>query len=142
MRGGQNRKEIQYIINENGCHICTSHATDTSGYPVIMRNKKLYHISRYLWEQKYGPIPEKMEVCHKCNTPACINVDHLELDTHQKNIDYKVACNRQLKGENIPIHKLTEKQVLQIRKEIGNKYGIDHSTVNRIKSKKIWKHLL
>ena len=139
MRGGQNRKEIQYIINENGCHICTSHATDTSGYPVIMRNKKLYHISRYLWEQKYGPIPEKMEVCHKCNTPVCINVEHFELGTHKYNIGMSA------KGENHYASKLTEKDVLDIRKatdtnkEIAKKYGISSSHVCNIRNRKKWK---
>src|SRR5208337_3746273 len=88
-------KKIEYIVNENGCHICTSHYCDSRGYPIIQRNK---HMSRYLWEEKHGPIPEKMEVCHKCDTPACINVDHFFLGTQKDNM--KDMYNKKREGEN------------------------------------------
>ena len=33
-----------------------------------------------------GPIPEGYEVCHLCDTPACVRPDHLFLATHRQNV--------------------------------------------------------
>jgi len=144
-------KEISFVINENGCHICISHYFGNRHYPSFQRNHKRQLISHYLWEKANGSIPEGLEICHKCDTPACINTEHFFLGTHLENIK---DCNEKgrakggsSKGERNPSHKLTEEKVLQIRKESGTlmeiaeKYGISFSTVGYIKNKKTWKYL-
>ncbi len=142
-------KKIEFIVNENGCHICTSHCK-SHGYPFIRRNGKNYNMGRYLWEEKYGPISDEIQICHRCDTPACINMDHFFLGTFKDNMDDK--CNKGRargahKGENHNNVKLTEKQVLQIRQESGTqqliaeKYGISYQQVGRIKNRKTWRWL-
>src|SRR5208282_1213430 len=145
------RKKIEYTINENGCHICISHCLNKKGYPVIKRNKKMLKISRYLWEQKNGLIPEGICVLHKCDTPACINVDHFFLGTQLDNLKDMNEKNRRkdaiVFGEKNGNHKLTEKQVFQIieesgtQKEIAKKYDISQTQVFRIKHRQRWKYL-
>ena len=114
---------------------------------MINRNSKQYKISRYLWEQKNGPIPKGLLVCHKCDNRACINLEHFFLGTQLENMKDMVFKNRQLKGEEKSLNKLTEQQVLQIRQEKGTdrdvakKYKISFSVVNRIRNRKIWKWL-
>lgn len=141
------RKKIEYIINENECYICISHAGDKDGYPRIKINKKMLRISRYFWEKKYGPIPDKMCVCHKCDTPACINVDHFFLGTKADNNHDRNKKNRQSKGEKVVQSKFTEEQVLKIRKEsgslreLGKKYRVHYTNIHKIKNKKSWKWL-
>jgi hypothetical protein len=70
--------EIKYIVNENGCHICTSHCLNTDGYAIIVRGGKPQKLHRYMLEKYLGrKLKEGMNCLHKCNTPSCINPEHL-----------------------------------------------------------------
>ena len=76
------QRPITYTVDDNGCHICTSHKNQVRGYPMITRDgRNSRPMIRYLWEKKNGPIPKdkKYSICHKCDKPACINVDHVWL---------------------------------------------------------------
>ena len=41
---------------------------------------------RLAWERANGPIPAGMKVCHRCDTPSCVNPDHLFLGTQRDNL--------------------------------------------------------
>ncbi len=89
-------EEQQCIYPELGnCHICTSHTTTNNKYPVCRKNGKLGNMSRHIWEEQNGTIPKGMQVCHKCDTPACVNIEHLFLGTAKDNAADKFSKNRQ-----------------------------------------------
>lgn len=58
----------------------------TNRHVQIRRNGRTYLTHRLTWEWANGPIPEGMNVCHKCDNPPCCNPDHLFLGTQRDNI--------------------------------------------------------
>ncbi len=93
-----------------------------------------------------------MCVLHRCDTPACINPDHLFLGTrHDNNLD-RDKKGRQVAGGNKGVErynaKLTDEIVKSIRsdprshRKIGAEYSISYSIVRDIKIGKRWRHVL
>lgn len=78
-------KEIEYIIDKNGCYICTSHYSEKNGYIRKRIGNKKYLLHRYMYEQKYGEIPSGKLACHTCDNRQCINPDHIFIGTHRDN---------------------------------------------------------
>ena len=60
-------------------------ATDKDGYAKIKFEGKDWKVYRLVWTFINGPIPEGMEVDHKCQTRNCFNPDHLQLATPEEN---------------------------------------------------------
>lgn len=56
------------------------------GYGRIVVHGKRYLAHRLSYEVHVGPIPDGMNVLHKCDVPACINPDHLYLGTQRENV--------------------------------------------------------
>jgi DNA-binding transcriptional regulator YiaG len=142
-------KEIRYVINENGCHVCTSHHKKKREDIGITRNGKRSIITRYVWEIVNGKIPNGLLIRHKCDNPPCINPDHLELGTNQDNSNDKLERGRQAKGENQGSSKLTEDQVRDIKMnttnsitELAEMYGVAIDTIQKIDQVKTWKHVV
>lgn len=65
-----------------------------------------------------GTIDPTLMVCHTCDTPNCCESEHLFQATGQVNMDDMSAKGRSPnnKGSANPNSKLTDKQVLEIRK--------------------------
>lgn len=114
----------------------------------VLAHRMIYEISR-------GPIPRGMLVCHRCDNPPCVNPEHLFLGTSRDNtLD---AWNKgrlpqipPMPGELNPKAKLTEEQVIEIRrlyasgvfqKTIGAMFGIKQITVSNITTRKHWKFI-
>lgn len=111
---------------------------------------------RLAWEKAHGSIPDDLEICHKCDVPACGNINHLFLGTHQENMADSYAKGRHRyvphRGSDNGHSKLTEGQVLEIRarlaggkrgigRECAEEYGVSSTTITDIGKRKIWRHV-
>ena len=140
------RKPIKYEVDKNGCWNCISHRKNEDGYPKIKINNKYISVHRYIYEKNFGKIPKGLLIRHRCDNPACINIKHLKIGTQQDNMNDKVERHRQskLKGELHGRSKLTQNQIIKIRKDvrsqrtISEEYGVSHQHISLIKNMKAW----
>jgi hypothetical protein len=142
----QSRLE-QYSIPEpnSGCWLWIG-ADDGHGYGQLNIGGKVIKAHRAAWELKVGPIPSGLNVCHKCDTPPCINPDHLFLGTRGENIRDAFAKGRiNRAGAAHPQVKLTQQDISNIlscnasNAQIARAYGVTRQHVSGIRIGKTWK---
>lgn len=141
-------REIAYIIDENGCHVCTSHKTDGDGYVIVFRDGKSQRLHRYIFQQVNNVVLTENEVVrHLCHNRKCINIEHLASGTQKDNVQDTYKAKRQAKGERIKSHKLSHNDIILIcsSKEkitiLQRKLNVSRATISRIKNGRSWKHL-
>lgn len=143
-------KDIKYVINENNCWICISHAKSRhrGNYPVIRRFDKYMRLSRYIYWLFNGYLDESKYVMHICDNPECINPEHLKLGTPKENTQDMISKNRHAYGEQRSDSKLTTKDVLAIYIcqdsciEVARRYGVSKKLILNIRHRKSWKKIL
>jgi hypothetical protein len=140
------------MLKENGCIEWTA-GKNQYGYGVTHLWPKNFLAHRIAWCLVHGPIPLGLCVLHRCDNPACVNVEHLFLGTQQDNLADMRAKGRARQGHAdrrgalSPMAKLTEEQARTIKTEAGThaeiakRYGIAQQTVSDIKSGRRWRHL-
>ena len=145
------RVAAQIETNENGCHIFTG-SKDDCGYGRINKDGKLVRLHRAVYEREHGWIPSGSVVMHKCDTPACINPEHLSLGTQVMNIkdmDRKGRRRSQVGSEHAHA-KLTEKDIPVIRDRLvkgetciamSEDYPVCEEMIRAIKKNRAWTHV-
>ena len=135
------RFEQQYIpITECGCWVWLGRLNKENGYGTIFTDcraasQSREYAHRYSWSVYRGEIPEGMHVLHTCDTPMCVNPDHLFLGTHLDNVRDMIRKNRQACAANGNHRgaKLTAAQVVAIRESkdtptrLARQFGVSPS---------------
>lgn len=99
-------------------------------------------------ELAHGPAPgEKSHTLHSCHNPRCVNPNHLRWGSARENVHDRMNSGRSMRGEAHVSAKLTEQTVREIRSssgsnlELGERYSVNQSTIQRIRANKYWKHV-
>lgn len=127
----------------SGCYLFSGHPNrppphDYGRLHSGARTRALAH--RVAYELYVGTIPADAQVLHICDTPACVNPSHLLLGTNADNATDKAVKGRAAK-------KLTPADIRDIRaspesdRATGLRYGVDGALINRIRNRKLWKHI-
>jgi len=120
------------------------------GYGTFRIGQKSWLAHRASWMIFKEQDPGSLKVLHKCDNPACVNADHLFLGTQEDNIADMVRKGRHIKGETVENSKLTEADVLEIRrlarngwlqKDIAKKFQVSRPCISRLLSGKTWTHV-
>ena len=96
----------------------------------------------------HGPIPSDVKVCHTCDNPPCCNPAHLFLGDDLANLRDMANKDRCAYGERNGMSRLTESNIIAIRKmkangirqsDIAKKFGISDPHVSDIVRGKKWR---
>lgn len=102
---------------------------------------------RLMYKLFHGDVADDLCICHRCDNRQCVNPNHLFLGTKIDNAIDRHLKGRDSRGETHPAAKLTEAQVLAIRRdtrkrqEIANHYGVKLCTIEDIIYGRSWRHL-
>lgn len=126
-------------------------AKDANGYGRLTIQRRQLYAHRWTWEQAYGPVPQGLCVCHHCDNPGCINLDHLWLGTKEDNWNDMRTKQRHrgggAQGVRQHLSKLTDDQVREIRAanatqdELAKRYGVSQTTISNIRRGRTWRHV-
>jgi len=126
-----------------GCWLWSG-SLNNRGYARIHVDKKNKLASRVSFSMHNGKINDSLLVCHSCDTPSCVNPDHLFLGTHEDNLTDCVIKGRRPFTQN----RLTIEDVLIIKERLKNgetqnsiakDFCVHHVSIGNIKQGKTWK---
>lgn len=122
---------------------------DQDGYGILQHRRKTVRAHRLSYELHHGPIKSTDIIRHTCDNPPCVNPNHLMKGSTADNVNDKISRGRMKVGSQIRSSKLTEKDVLEIRKigrslpqwMIAERFGIARRTVSHVLNRDHWKHI-
>lgn len=126
------------------CWIWTG-AISSRGYGTFWKDSKNKgaHVASYEFYKNTVPVGKVIR--HTCDTPHCVNPDHLLIGDMQDNMSDMKKRGRSLYGKKNPQAKLDEDIVLKIRKmsrkEAMDNFNVSSSQYYRIVKKVAWSTL-
>lgn len=138
-------------VPESGCWLWLGCWNENGYGRVQLKNGPVFSTGahRVFYTNHIGPIPSGLLVCHKCDTPSCVNPEHLFLGTNADNMldrDIKGRAARP-EGEKGPAAKLTEEQVRVIRasqeqqRVLARRYGVSDTAIKFVRRRITWRNV-
>lgn len=123
------------------CHLWTGARVGMYGQIKVGNRNTLAH--RVAYALAHGEISPEIDVLHRCDTPLCVNPDHLFLGSHKDNMQDKAKKSR-------APSKLTAEDVPRIREmiaagrslcSIAKQHGVGHHAIADIRDGVTWAHV-
>ena len=138
-------------IQDSGCWLWTGRV-GANGYGQTGRKSSAHRIAWSL--ENLREVPEGMLVCHHCDTPLCVNPDHLWIGTQAENVR-DMKSKRRLKpavlyGVEQKNAILNDDAVREIRRrrasgerviDLAHAYGICPSLASMVSTGRVWRHV-
>jgi hypothetical protein len=138
-----------------GCWLWVGAVGGKNDYPSMHYKQRTHRATRVMFELTYGVVPDGLYVCHKCDTPKCINPEHLFLGTQKHNMidaSKKGRCvvPKQAKGSAHRNSVFTDDQVMDVRQKfydgattasLAQEFGTAECTIKRVVSGKSYQNL-
>lgn len=135
------------------CWLWTGSCLKSGGYGQLSVKNRSTRAHRFAYELLVGPIPEGLEVCHRCDNPPCVNPEHLFLGTHHENALDMAQKGRggrppgllgDRSGMRTPERRARREEVLRLfslgwrQVDIAREVGMGQSNVSHIVRGKSW----
>ena len=136
------------IDPDTGCMMWTAYVRNR--YGAFRIGSKVKQAHRVAWEMKHGTIPEGMNICHRCDTPTCVNPDHMFIGTQKDNMqDCAQKGRMDHRGEKNSFAILDEDDIRAIRalrgkktqEEIAKMFGTARGNIANIMTGHSWAHV-
>lgn len=122
-------------------------------YGQLSYQGKTWYVHRLVYHLAFGEIPEGKDILHRCNNPACGNLEHLYAGTHQQNMkdrDRTGILRTSLLGNTNAKSILTKEDVVKIKtvykgyseKILADMYKVHVNTIRDIIFNRTWKHVI
>jgi len=120
------------------------------GYARFAVGHRMQLAHRVSYTINVGAIPDGLCILHRCDNRSCVNPAHLFLGTQQDNIKDCANKGRFARGERIGASKLTNYQVVEIKRSlarglairaIARQFDVMPYTIRQIRDRKSWNHI-
>ena len=131
------------IVSKEGCMEWQG-AIGSGGYGQAIIDGVNWKVHRAVYNFLVAPVPEDMEVCHRCDNPSCINPEHLFLGTTSDNMKDMIFKGRGRRwGKPMLSRDTREKILCRVRdgiskSNVATEFNVSYQTVyNIVKFKKL-----
>jgi hypothetical protein len=136
------------VTDADSCWIWRGYVADNGYGSFTIAGKPPRGAHRYAYVLTKGDLKLGEMVCHKCDNPLCVNPCHLFAGTQKENLHDMMAKLRHPFGQKNGNSKLTEADVISIRREydaggtshqkLADKWGLSRVWVQKILYKIAW----
>lgn len=136
----------RHVVNPTGCHIWQGRP-GPNGYGEVCIDGVRYLPHRLAYETFVKPIPKGREfyVCHRGDTPLCINPDHLFLGnvlTNTQDCVGKRRNKRKLQEEEVAwIREQLKHPVRGMQADLARQFDVTPALISRIYKGRCWWHV-
>lgn len=131
-------------------------AQQRKGYGRVAFLGRIWGAHRLAWFLSFGDIPDRKQVCHRCDNPPCCNPDHLFLGSNSDNVQDmlqkgRFVVGRRPMGSMNRASKLREADIAAIRangeltfaeaRNVARQYGVTPQNIMNIVKRRSWRHV-